>query len=352
MRIIVSAFCVIIFSTLAVSAVNDAPSAALKENNLLSGNYKWITGKAVIMPQNAYGEDWISVKDPSIVQFDGAWHIFFTARGKKRTHAIIYITFADGDKSLKAKHQVLKCHAGYFCAPQVFYFAPHKQWYLICQAADDSWNPKYQPAWSCTKDIANPDLWSKLNPLFEKKPAGINAWLDFWIICDEKKAYLFFTSLDGKMWRSETPLGKFPQGWTAPVIALQGDIFEAAHIYRVKGTGRFIALIEAQNGHGWRYYKAYVAERLDGEWKPLADEKDKAFASMRNVEQKPERWTDSISHGELLRTGFDEKLEVSAENPRFLFQGVLDKERNGKGYGDIPWRLGILEPATAANSEK
>ena len=44
-------------------------------------------------------------------------------------------------------------------------------------------------------------------------------------------------------------------------------------------------VVEAQNGHGWRYYKAYLADRLDGQWIPLAAEKDVAFASMLNVEQ-------------------------------------------------------------------
>ena len=38
-------------------------------------------------------------------------------------------------------------------------------------------------------------------------------------------------------------------------------------------------------------------------------------------------------------------LEVDPVNLRFLFQGVTDEAKRGKAYGDIPWRLGILEPA-------
>jgi len=106
-----------------------------------------------------------------------------------------------------------------------------------------------------------------------------------------------------------------------------------------------LTLIEAQNGHGWRYYKAYLAERLDGPWSPLAAEKDKAFASMLNVQQSQARWTDAISHGELLRAGYDQRLEVEPDNLRFVFQGVSDQQRSGKAYGQIPWRLGILRPA-------
>ena len=106
-----------------------------------------------------------------------------------------------------------------------------------------------------------------------------------------------------------------------------------------------ITVIEAQNGHGWRYFKSYVADRLDGRWAPLAGEKDRAFASMKNVTQPHGRWTDAVSHGELIRAGHDERLEVDPADTRLLIQGVLDKDKAGKAYGDIPWRIGLLEPA-------
>ena len=101
--------------------------------------------------------------------------------------------------------------------------------------------------------------------------------------------------------------------------------------------------MEAQGGYGWRYFKVYVADRLDGEWRPLAAGKEKAFASMQNVRQTEVHWTDSISHGELVRAGYDQHLEVNPEELRFVFQGVADRDTTGKQYGEIPWRLGILE---------
>ncbi len=64
-----------------------------------------------------------------------------------------------------------------------------------------------------------------------------------------------------------------------------------------------------------------------------------------NVQHPSERWTDVISHGELLRAGYDEKLMVDPDNLRFVFQGVTNSGRAGKDYGQIPWRLGILKPA-------
>jgi Glycosyl hydrolase family 62 len=323
-----------------ILALNIAP--ALADDPF--AQLRWQTAAPVLLPRNVDGQSFHAVKDPSVVRYNGKWHLFCTVRGTKRSHAIVYLAFADWKVANKAQRHVLPMHGGYFCAPQVFYFRPQKTWYLICQAADAAWSPRYRPAFATTKNIADPKSWSKLKPLFGHKPAGAKAWLDFWVICDETRAYLFFTSLDGKMWWSATKLADFPHGWSPPVVALKGDVFEAAHTYRLKGRRKYLTLIEAQHGHGWRYYKAYTADKLDGQWKPLAATKDHAFASMRNVKQTGQRWTDCVSHGELLRAGFDERLEVEPAKLQFLIQGVLDSDRRGKMYGAIPWRLGILTP--------
>jgi hypothetical protein len=119
---------------------------------------------------------------------------------------------------------------------------------------------------------------------------------------------LFFTSLDGRMWRAETRLQEFPNGFGEPVVALRGDVFEASHTYWLQRLDKYLTLIEAQGsgGRGRRYYKAYIADRLDGQWKELAASPEKPFAGSINVRIPGPRWTDSISHGELLRAGYDE----------------------------------------------
>lgn len=313
-----------------------------REDPWRTGAFAWRTAGPVLLPADTPGDTAYSVKDPSIVRFDGRWHLFCTVRGKKRSHCIVYLNFADWADAAKAERHVLGNHAGFFCAPQVFYFKPHKKWYLICQASSKAWEPNYGPAFATADRIDAPNGWSALEPLFKGKPEGVSAWLDFWVICDDARAHLFFTSLDGRMWRSATKLADFPKNWSAPVVALKGDVFEASHTYRLQGRDQYLTVIEAQNGHGWRYYKAYLASRLDGAWKPLAAEKDTAFASLRNVTQA-QPWTDAVSHGELLRAGHDERLEVDPKGLRFLIQGVLDADRKGKPYGEIPWRLGLLE---------
>jgi hypothetical protein len=323
---------------------------AERDSVSLPQSWHWTARPPVILPRDLPGISCYSIKDPSVVRFEDQWHHFCTVRGEERSHAVVYLHFADWRDANEATRHVLPMHAGFFCAPQVFYYKPHEKWYLVCQASDPSWSPEYGAAFSTAEDLSNPAAWTPLAPLGLPRTPDDKAGLDYWVICDEARAHLFFSTLDGRMWRSETSRDAFPHGWSVPQIALEGDVFEASHTYKLEDTDKYLTVIEAQNGHGWRYYKAYLADRLEGPWEPLAATKEEAFASMKNVEQPAGRWTDSISHGELLRTNYDETPTVDPANLRFLFQGVLKKDREGKPYGQIPWRLGLLEARTADTS--
>lgn len=327
------------------SETNDAASSKQQViNNFLAGRFKWMVSAPLVWPIQRLGDVTYSVKDPTVVRYGGEWHLFCTIRGKKRSHQIEYLRFEDWQDVRSAKRFVLKLSDGYFCAPQVFFFTPHEKWYLVCQVIDKSRKPALQPAYSTTSDIADPDSWKEPELLFSKHPENVKMWIDFWIICDATRAHLFFTSLDGRMWRSETKLTEFPAGWSLPQVVLRGDIFEASHTYCLDELDRFLTVIEAQAG-GRRYYKAYLAETLDGQWAPLAATKSEPFASPINARHTGAHWTDSFSHGELIRDGYDQNLVVDASKLRFLFQGASDDEKKGKKYGQIPWRLGMLSPA-------
>ena len=310
--------------------------------------FRWTSSAPLVAPVARPQDPCYSVKDPTVVRFNDRWHLFCTIRSEKRSHQIEYCSFADWKDANAAERHVLKLSDGYFCAPQVFYFSPQRKWYMILQVADPSGNQRLQPAYSTTDDISDPGSWTKPELLYATHPENVKAWIDFWVICDSGKAHLFFTSNNGLLWRAETKLADFPRGWDAPRVVLRGDIFEASCTYKLKGKGKYLTLVEAEaKGHpgSWRYYKAYLADSLDGEWKPVADTWDKPFAGPANVRFAGEKWSDSISHGELLRTGVDERLKVDPKNLRFLYQGVPERDRQGKTYGQIPWRLGILEPA-------
>lgn len=201
-------------------------------------------------------------------------------------------------------------------------------------------------AYSTTADIADPESWTMAQPMLDGGPEDPRTvgGLDYWIICDDERAYLFLTSLNGKMWRLWTKLEDFPNGFDHCELALQAKIFEASHTYRLKGRNQYLTIIE-ENGR--RYYKAYRADRLDGEWKPVADTAENPFASQRNI--RPANgvgpWTDNVSHGELIRDGIDQTLTIDPDNLRFIFQGMLEKDKRSKGYGQFQWRIGMLTPA-------
>lgn len=153
------------------------------------------------------------------------------------------------------------------------------------------------------------------------------------------------------MWRLWTRITDFPAGFGHCEIALEAKVFEASHTYRIKGQDRFLTLIEED---GRRHFKAYVAERLDGAWLPLADTAEHPFAGASNVRTGPRvaAWTDNISHGELVRASNDQQLVIDPADLRFVFQGMMEEHKSGRGYGQFGWRLGMLTPAAAPHAEE
>ncbi|MCW8133448.1 MAG: glycoside hydrolase [Planctomycetota bacterium] len=314
-------------------------------DDFLAGRFAWKASPPLISPARRDADPCHAIKDPTVVFSGGKWHVFATIRSRKRSHQIEYLSFADWKDADKAERYTLDgINDAFYCAPQVFYFTPHKKWYLIYQGANEPKGKKYAPCFSTTENIADPRSWTPMEAMIPEKPKSVDKmWLDFWVICDAKKAYLFFTSCDGRFWRAETALADFPKGWSEPKVVLSGDIFEASHTYKVKGRELYLTLIECQDSPR-RYFKAFVADALDGTWKPLAASKQQPFAGKANIVEPGGHWTDSVSHGELLREGCDERFEIDPAHLRFLFQGVTQEEMQGRKYGEIPWRLGLLEP--------
>jgi hypothetical protein len=144
------------------------------------------------------------------------------------------------------------------------------------------------------------------------------------------------------MWRAQTPLADFPFGWSLPQLAYRGDVFEASHIYRMPGAESYLCLIEAQLPDDRREYRVLTSRRLSGPW-VIPEEHGFVFASAANLTQPSGHWTDSVSHGELLRDGFDERM-IADPASGMLFQGVLHQNRVGKAYGEIVWRIGLMKP--------
>lgn len=304
----------------------------------------WNYSKPLISPETRKIEPSKAQKDPTVVYYDNKWHVFMTVKLPNRS-AIEYCAFDKWEQANDAPRTLLNiCDSDYFCAPQIFYLTPHKKWYLVYQAGMPG-AKKMWVAFSTSENINDPGAWTKAAPMLDGGPNDPRTvgGLDYWIICTKDTAWLFYTSLNGKMWRMSTPIAEFPQGFSDCQLALQGDFFEASHTYKITGQEKFLTLLEQK---GKRYFQAYIADRIDGEWNPLAVTFAEPFAGAKNIQSEPgtEQWTDNISHGELIRSGYDEKLEVSPKNLQFLFQGMLETDKKQK-YGSYRWRIGMLTPA-------
>ena len=312
----------------------------------------WEYSAPLIAPERRASNPSRAQKDPSVVFYDGKWHVFMTVKLPGKS-ALEYCSFGKWEAADTSARTILEVSdSDYYCAPQVFYFRPHKKWYLVYQVGVPG-ATKMWVAYSTTTDIAAPHTWTRALPILDggrDDPRKVGG-LDYWIICDDQLAYLFLTSLDGKMWRLESRLEDFPRGFGHCELALEAKIFEASHTYKLKGRDKYLTLIE-ENGR--RFYKAYLADRLDGPWVPVADTADRPFAGWKNIRPAAgvEPWTDNISHGELLRDGWDETLTVDPGNLRFIFQGMWDKHKSGREYGQFQWRIGLLTPVSAGTTSE
>jgi len=283
-----------------------------------------------------------ALTDPTIISSAGDWHMFFTRRAALTNHSIEYLRFQNIEDEEPRQRTILPFTGNGLRAPQVFFHRPHQLWYLIFQKIVSNAGP--QPFFSTTRSIDQPESWGipeRINlPAFENTPDG---WGDYWFISDQQFGYLFITSKEGKLYRSETTLQQFPQGWSTPEVCLEGDFLEAGHIYKINEWNRFLAVIVSSR-YLKRYHKAYVAEELNGPWEPFAVTRTQAFISRANVDfGSSEPWADSFGHGELIRSGIDERMLVSANNVAMLLPIVLRREMNGKLYREVPWKLPLVE---------
>lgn len=341
MRSITNRVIVSMLLSMCVHAQGSEPAHALRVPAL------WEYSAPLIAPEKRQDDPSRAQKDPTVVFYQGKWHVFMTVKLPGRS-AIEYCSFERWEEAGESSRTLLTIsESDYFCAPQVFYFSPHEKWYLIYQMGAPG-ATKMWVAFSTTEDIGNPRSWTQAQPILdggEQDPRQVGG-LDYWIICDDQRAFLFLTSLNGKMWRLWTHLEDFPRGFDHCELALEAQVFEASHTYRLKGLNQFLTVIE-ENGR--RYYKAYMAERLDGDWIPLADTAERPFAGWKNI--RPAHgvtpWTDNVSHGELLRDGHDQTLTIDPRNLRFIFQGMWDRDKAGQGYGGFQWRIGMLTPVSA-----
>jgi hypothetical protein len=231
------------------------------------------------------------------------------------------------------------------------YFAPQKLWYLVYQDGN--------AAYSTNPDISNPAGWTAPKVFYPNGTPALIAegllkpqqgyWVDMWVICDEANCHLFSHDDNGRLYRSQTTVSQFPAGMSEPVITLQepnkNDLFEAANVYRVDNS-TYLLLVECigagDSPGGLRYFRSWTSSSLESdEWKELAATQQNPFMGEANVVfANGKKWTDSISHGEMIRSQVDQTLSLKPCGLRFLYQGI-DPSASAS-YNALPWHLGLL----------
>lgn len=303
--------------TLVGSAVYAAPNA----------NPSWSVDERVIFHGQAKPYDYYGAKDPTIVKYDGKYHVFYTGANQGGGWQMLY-TSASTIAGLKTASRTYMSKIGeaYFCAPEVFYYEPQKLWYLVYQ------DGTYGAAYSTTTNIADPNSWSGPHSF---GISGNMGW-DYYIICDDQYAYMYNTPSDGSgnLYIRKTTLANFPKGWSAPSVAIK-NTFEGAEVYKSKADGQYYLLIEDMKDG--RYYELWTSANAGGPWTQVAEK----WAWRGNLTKyNSDKWTTNVSHGELIRAGYNQNLEIGDINKvDFLIQGTTNMNAE---YQQIIWDLGLI----------
>jgi hypothetical protein len=314
-------------------------------------SFAWSSSRVVLAPLSDASHDLVSIKDPSVVFFNNKWHVFVSTVDVNGAYSMAYVNFPDFDHTAFATFTYLDQNPalrGYHAAPQIFFFAPQNKWYLVFQSGP--------PQYSTNDDLENPAGWTTPQSFYASEPATVTqnkgatgGWLDFWVICDDANCHLFFSDDNGHWYRADTTVADFPNGFGEPVVVLRDDasptsLYEASNVYQMAGTGTYLAIIEGfdASSNYRRYFRSFTAAALDGDWTPLQDTYDMPFASAANVTfTMLPPWTQDISHGEMLRDGYDQHLTVDTCHLQYLYQG-MDPDSGDLPYNSLPWRLGLL----------
>jgi hypothetical protein len=317
-----------------IDEVNSAPDYTIFKGDVwsfttyvpaLTDMPTWIAGSRCFLDGPPGAFDDIAVKDPSIVYYGGKWHLFYTGRDSNYWRMGYASANSISELNSATRHYLSSLNGGtYFCAPQVFWFEAKGEWYLIYQSG-------LGPTFSTNTDINDPNGWAAGQ--YMGFTGGV---VDYWCISDGNNVYIFYSPMDGsrKILRRNTTVEDFPYGWSSVTVAAT-DTFEAVHVYKNKADGKYYMMVEDMGATRWQ--ELWTARSPGGMWTKIAE----YWATKSNLIETEEHWTDQVSHGEILRSGTNERMEIdNIDRCEVLIQGVVDGDYGA--YGNTPYNLGLI----------
>lgn len=182
-------------------------------SNSLPTSFSWVSTGVLAGPRSDASHRLMSLKDFSVIRYNGKYHVYATTANAASATQHYLDSSAIGTR--------------YAAAPQVFYFAPQKLWYMVYQTGP--------PTYSTTTGPSNPSSWSAPKTFIASEPdvvtqnKGKGQWIDFWTICDTANCHLFFSDDNGHLYRARTTLANFPfrgvqhlQGVRHPPVPVAG----------------------------------------------------------------------------------------------------------------------------------
>jgi endo-1,4-beta-xylanase len=329
-------------AALAAATLSAAPAQAAP----LPSPFKWTSTGALVGPQQtAPGRTLVSIKDPSVVKEDGKYYVYATTADTNGGWSLTsFGGFTDWSQAGQAQQTHLSTTAvggGYRAAPQVFYFEPKNQWYLLYQTGLPSFSTLTHP--SQPQSASAPKNFMTNHGIADANSSYI---LDYWVICDDVNCYLFFNNDKQEFYRAQTTVANFPNGFGNVQMFMKGSsqsLFEATNVYKVGDSGQYMLIIEGIGTNGIRYFRSWTSNKLNAnfnEWTPLADTQSNPFAGAANVTFPGGTWTADISHGEMVRVDSNQTMEIDPCSMQYLYQGR--NPNSGGDYSQLPYRLGLL----------
>lgn len=292
----------------------------------LPATFKWTSSGPLAEPKNPGAK---SLKDFSVTTYNGNYLVYGTTADGEWNGFVS--TFSSFDQWKNAEQRYIRG----LVAPTIFYFTPKDTWVLAYQ-----WGFKY----STSKTPDDPSSWTPTQSLLVGDPTNNRGTgpIDQTIICDDSDCYIFFNDDAGGVYRGSMPISQFPGAFSNVTRIMDEQpsvIFEGVQVYSIKGSSKYLMIIE---NNGTRFFRAWTADSLDGEWTPLdgAFSEQQPFAGRNNVTWPDGKWTDDISHGDLVRENPSEKMEIDPCNLQMIYQG-RDPNQN-PSYIDRPYRPGLL----------